>query len=316
MSNTLIRGVVKKQCPKIARYELLKNAVIYTDSKGKKFVAKKNDNDILGIYNYLNSRGFGYLPRLEYCDPDGYVYEYTSDTETPFEQKMSDLVKLDALLHNKTVYYKDIPIDEVKEMYEKLKDKIKETFNYYDDLVTMIEDKIYMSPSEYLLARNCSSIFSCLNFCLKQLDEWYEIMSTKSKKRVVLLHNNLDPKHLIRNGDNILISWNNALRDLPIYDFIKLYKANYDKYDFNELYKEYLSRFPLLEEEKKLMYIILFIPSKINFQSSELRSTIEVGRLCNYLYITDHLFMENEAKNTEKQNHNVDEKQKYVKSDT
>lgn len=308
MNKDLIRGVVKKQCNDIARYELHDNAVIYTDKTGKKFVAKKNNNNILSMYNYLNSRGFGYLPRLNYCDNYGYVYEYQDDIDTPLEQKMSDLIKIDALLHNKTVYYKDIPIDEVKEIYENLKSKIKNTFNYYDDLITMIEGKIYMSPSEYLLARNCSSIFSCLNFCLKELDEWYEIMSTRTKKRVVLLHNNLDPKHLIRNDDNILISWNNATRDLPIYDFIKLYKANYDKYNFNELYKEYLNRFPLLEEEKKLMYIILFIPEKITFKSNELQSTIMVGNLCNYLYITDRLFMENEAKNTEKQNHKIDEK--------
>lgn len=308
MTKDLIRGVVKKQCPTARRYELHKNAVIYTDKAGKKFVAKNNDNNILTTYNYLNSRGFGYLPRLSYCDESGYVYEYEDDIDTPLEQKMSDLIKLDALLHNKTAYYKDIPIDEVKEIYEKLSEKIKHTFNYYDDLITMIEGKIYMSPSEYLLARNCSSIFSCLNFCLKELEEWYKIMSTRTKKRVVLLHNNLDPRHLIRNGDNILISWNNATRDLPIYDFIKLYKANFDKYDFNELYKEYLRKFPLLEEEKKLMYVILFIPEKITFNESELKSTIKVGRLCNYLYTTDRLFMENETKNTEKQNHKINEK--------
>lgn len=305
MNRALIRNVIKKQCPTARRYELHKNTVVYTDREGKKYVAKENTNDILGIYNYLNSRGFGYLPRLKYCDKSGYVYEYVEDIETPNEQRMSDLIKIDALLHNKTVYYKDTSVDEVKEIYEKLTEKIKNTFDYYDDLVTMIEGKVYMSPSEYMLARNCSSIFSCLNFCQKQLDEWYEIASKKNKKRVVLLHNNLDPSHLVRSDDNVLISWNNAMRDLPIYDFISLYKKNYDKYDFNELYNEYLYRFPLLEEEKKLMYVIMFIPEKIRFNTSEIQSTITVSKLCNYLFTTDQLFMENEAKNTEKQNHNV-----------
>lgn len=308
MNKDLIKRIIKKQCPAVTKYELYKNAVIYTDIRGKKYVAKQNDNNILDMYNYLNSRGFDYIPKLEYCDKEGYVYRYEKDIDTPREQKMSDLIKIDALLHNKTVYYKDIPIDEVKELYEELKSKITNTFNYYDDLITMIEGKVFMSPSEYLLARNCSPIFSCLNFCLKELDDWYEIMSTKNKKRVVLLHNNLDPKHLIRNEDNVLISWNNAKRDLPIYDFIKIYKENYDKYDFNELYKEYISKFPLLDEEKKLMYIMLFIPDKIVFDKNELKSTILVGKLCNYLYTTDHLFMENEAKKEEKQNYNINKK--------
>lgn len=308
MNNTLIRNVIKKQCPVVKKIELRKNAVIYTDLNGKKFVAKENSqNNIINIYNYLNSRGFGYLPRLVYYDNDGYVYEYTPDTLTPKEQKISDVIKIDALLHNKTVYYKDISIDEVKEIYENLNMKIDNVFNYYDDLVTVIESKVYASPSEYMILRNCSTIFSCLNFCKNELKRWYEIVSKKKKKREVLLHNNLDPSHLIRNSDNILISWDYARRDLPIYDFIKLYKNNYNKYDFSELYKDYLKRFPLLKEERMLMFIILFIPWEIKFNTSELKMTIEVGKLCNYLFTTDKLFMENEAKNTEEENHKVNE---------
>lgn len=307
MNNIYVKDVIKKHCQRIKKVEIYKNSVIYTSETGEKFVAKENNNNILDIYNYLNSRGFGYLPRMVYCDNNAYIYEYVNDTVTPDEQRISDLVKLDALLHNKTVYYKDISLDEVKEIYEKLSNKIKNVFNYYDDLITMIENNVYMSPSEYMLARNCSSIFSCLNFCQKELDEWYEITSKKNKKRVVLLHNNLDPKHILNADDNILISWNNAVRDLPIYDFIKLYKKNYNKYDFNELYKEYIHKFPLLEEETKLMYIILFIPEKIVFKSSEFDSTIEVAKLCNYLFTTDKLFMENEAKNRKIQNNNIDE---------
>lgn len=316
MNKELSRNIIKKHCHSTRKFEIHKNSILYVNDKGKKFVAKKNDNNILDIYNYLNSRGFGYLPRLVYCDNDSYVYEYVEDTNTPDEQRISDLIKLDALLHNKTVYYKDMSLDEVKEIYERLSAKIDDVFNYYDDLITIIENNVYMSPSEYMLARNCSSIFSCLNFCKKELDEWYEITSKKSKKRIVLLHNNLDTNHLIRSDDNILISWNNATRDLPIYDFIRLYKKNYNKYDFDELYKEYLKRFPLLEEETKLMYIILFIPEKILFKTSEIESTIEVGKLCNYLFMTDRLFMENEAKNRKVQNGNIDEKKEHLKSST
>ncbi len=308
MNNTLIRNVIKKQCSSVKKIELKKNAVIYTDSSGKKFVAKENgENNIINTYNYLNSRGFGYLPRLIYYDNSGYVYEYVSDTQTPKEQKASDIIKMDALLHNKTVYYKDVSLDEVKEVYENLNMKIDNVYNYYDDLVTMIESRNYASPSQYMLLRNCSTIFSCLSFCKSELNRWYEIASSKNKKREVLLHNNLDPSHLIRSNDNILISWDYARRDLPIYDFIKLYKNNYNKYDFSDLYKEYLKSFPLLEEERLLMFIILFIPWKIRFNNSELKMTIEVGELCSYLFTTDRLFMENEAKNTEEQNHKVNE---------
>lgn len=301
MNKEILKEKLKRICPKAKKYEFYKNSIIYKDENDKKHVIKKKDFNVLETYNYLNSRGFGYLPKLEYLDDDVYVYEYVSNTKTPDEQRMSDLIKIDALLHNKTVYYKDISIDEVKEIYENLTAKINELYNYYDDVMTMIESRIYMSPSEYMLARNCSMIFNCLDFSRSKLDEWYEIMKNKNKKRIVLLHNNLDPKHLVRSDENVLISWNKSERNLPIYDFIKLYKNNYCNYDFNELYKEYIKRFPLTKEERMLLFINLFIPPKIVFSKPEIITTMEVSKLCNYLITTDKLFMENEAKNTEEQ---------------
>ena len=186
MNNDIIKNVIKKHCPTVKKYEFLKNAIIYTDANDKKFVAKENaKNNIINIYNYLNSRGFGYLPRLIYYNNDGYVYEYVDDILTPKEQIISDVIKMDALLHNKTVYYKDVSLNEIKEIYENLRSKIDNVFNYYDDLVTMIEAKTYASPSEYMLIRNCSTIFSCLNFCIYELDNWYKITSNKNKNNCI-----------------------------------------------------------------------------------------------------------------------------------
>lgn len=305
MNKDVIKLKLKKICPKAKKYEFYKNAIIYKDSSGKKHVIKENNNNLSDLYNYLNSRGFGYIPKLEYIDKDIYIYQYISNTNTPDEQKMSDLIKIVALLHNKTVYYKETSIDEVKEAYENLLNEIDELYNYYDDIVTMIDSKVFMSPSEYMLARNCTMIFNCLNFCKMQLNDWYSLMENKTKKRVVLLHNNLGPNHLIRSDENYIISWNKTKRDIPIYDFINLYKKYYDQYDFSSLYKEYIKTFPLNKEETKLLFIILFLPPKIIFSKSEINTTMEVSKLCSYLTITDKLFMENEAKYTEKQNNKI-----------
>ena len=56
------------------------------------------------------------------------------------------------------------------------------------------------------------------------------------------------------------------------------------------------------------MFTILFIPWKITFTSSNFLDTKNIVRLCNYLFITDKLFMENEAENAKEQNHNIDKK--------
>ena len=255
MNNELLLSKIKEICPKAKKYEFYKSAVIYKDENDNKHVVKENKEDALEVYNYLNSRGFAYLPKLEYLDKDVYIYKYEEDLEMPKEQRMSDLIKTSALLHNKTVYYKDTSVDEVKELYEYLSNKIVSTYNYYDDIINMVESKVYMSPSSYMLARNCSMIFNCLEFSKNTLDDWYKKMEKTSKKRIVLLHNNLDVHHLIRNDENVLISWNNAKRGLPIYDFINLYKNNFADYDFNELYYEYKKRFPLTKEEEMLIFI-------------------------------------------------------------
>ena len=303
--NNHLYGTINNRLKNIKKYELYNNATICTDLNDNKFVVKKNNN-INQLYNYLSSRGFNYMPKLLFSDNDIYIYKYEMEIKTPDEQKMSDLIKLDALLHNKTVYYKDISESEVKEIYEKLNRKIDDIYYYYDDIMNIIESKIYMSPAQYMLSRNISSVFSSLNFCKNKLNDWYEIMKKKTKKRVVLLHNNLSLDHLIKtNEDNVIISWNEINYDIPIYDFIKLYKNNYDKYDFSELYKEYNKLFPFLDEEKILLFIYLFIPDKIIFLKNELLNTINVSKLCNYLYNTDKLFMENEAEDTKVQNKNI-----------
>lgn len=298
MNKEVIKNELRKICPKAKKYEFYKNAVIYKNNKGVKYVIKENNNNLLELYNYLNSRGFGYIPKLEYVNKKIYIYKYISNANMPDEQKISDLIKMVALLHNKTVYYKEISVDEIKEKYENLLNEINTLNDYYEDIITMVDSKVYMSPSEYMLARNSSMIFNCLNFCKIQLEDWYKLMENKTKKRIVLLHNNLDPDHLIKSDENYIISWNNVKRDIPIYDFINLYKKYYDKYDFSSLYKEYTKVFPLNEEERKLLFIILFLPSKINFTKSEINITLEVSKLCSYLTITDKLFMENEAKDS------------------
>lgn len=306
MNKKIINNVIKKYTNNIKKYKFNKNSIIYSDDSNT-YVAKENKNDITNIYNYLNSRGFNYMPKLLYSNEHGYIYEYEKDINFIEEEKISDIIKTISLLHNKTAYYKATAIDEYKELYDDLNYKINDVFNYYDNILNSIESKVYMSPSEYMLSRNCSSIFSALNFCLNELNNWYEIVKENTKARYVLIHNNLDIDHIVKNNETLLLSWDNSKRDYPIYDFINLYKKNYNKCNFSPMYKEYTSRFPLLNEEKKLLFIMLFIPWKISFDECELQNTIKVSNLCNYLYETDRLFMEQQQENTNVQDHYIKE---------
>ena len=102
MKNNNLKSFVNNKLKDIKKYDLYSNAIICTDLKNNKYVVKKNNN-IMQTYNYLNSRGFNYFPKIFYSDDNIYIYKYENEIRTPNEQKISDLIKMDSLLHNKTV---------------------------------------------------------------------------------------------------------------------------------------------------------------------------------------------------------------------
>lgn len=306
-----IGEVLKKYALKPVRYTIKQNAYIITTDSGR-FVLKKisdnrdetNKEQTRKIYNYLSSRSFNYFPKLIKSDDDYEMYEYIEDIPTPNEQKAIDVVNMMSLLHNKTTYYKEVSIDIFKEKYEDIKFKLDDLSKYYMDLITFIESRKYMSPSEYHLARNISVVFSSLDFCKYYLEEWYTLVSNKTKERLVTVHNNLRIDHILENSNPYLISWNNAKMDIPIYDFYKFYKNHYLDFDFEELYNIYVSKYPLLMEEKMLLFILLSIPPKIEFTSNELENCIKINRYLEYIYKTEKLIKPDTFKQTAKETTN------------
>ena len=148
-------------------------------------------------YNYLLSRSFDYFPRKILKDNDYSIYEYIEDIEEPIEQRILDVILLLTMLHSKTTFYKEIDIDNYKYIYEMVDSKLEYLFNYYSDVISLIERNVYMSPSGYLIARNINKIFESINYCKSELESWYELIKDKRKVRVVNIHNNLSIEHYL-----------------------------------------------------------------------------------------------------------------------
>ena len=162
----------------------------------------------------------------------------------------------------------------------------------------MIESKIYMSPSEYLIARNISKIFSCIYYCNNELDNWYELIKNNKRKRVVTLHNNLKLDNLIKNNNIYLISWDKSNIDMPIYDLVNFYNMYALDFDFLTLLEEYERIFPLLKEEKLLMNILVSIPDKIDFNANEYNRVKKVRKLLDKIYKTEKLLTSEKEETT------------------
>ena len=226
------------------------------------------------------------------------MYEYIKEVNVPLEQKAFDMMNLLSLLHNKTTFYKEMDMDEYKGIYEGVINKINNTITYYDNLMNIIESHVFMSPSEYLIARNISKIYGALNYAKITIDKWYNIIKVSAKKRVVLLYNNIDLDHVIRNKELYLINFEKTKQGIPIYDLYDFYKRYAFSFDFVDLIKYYESKYPLLKEEKLLFYTLISIPDIIKFTDTEINNCKTCKDIIDLIYKSEVLI----SKNTEEGN--------------
>ncbi len=272
------------------RYTIKKNAtIIGTDDGHFVFKKRETNNDVEQLFKYLKSRNFLSFPNLINKDDRYDIYEYIEEVDTPREQKALDMMIIVSNLHYKTTFYKDVDEDEYKAIYEKIIKDIEYINNYYNDIITSIEIDIYMSPTDYLIARNITKIFNSIMFARREIDKWYEYTKNKHKKRVVTLHNNLDLDHLIHNDNIYLLSWNKTKQDMPIYDLLHFYQKYALDFDFEELFNLYESKYKLQEDEKLLLFILMSIPKKLEYKNSEIENIRDARKLLDYIYKTEML---------------------------
>lgn len=283
-----VNEILKKY--EIKPYRYINNGkVTIVDTEMGRFAIKpkvKNNE----IFSYLKSRSFNYYPKVISNEEEEYeIAEYIEEIDYPNEQKMMDLVYLVSLLHNKTTHYKEVDFEDYKKIYEDINNNIEYLNSYYNDIITLAETHVYMSPSEYLLARNISKTYAALNFCKGEIEKWYKLVKDKTKQRSVVLHNNLDLSHFIRNDKSYLISWDKSKIGIPIFDLYILYKRHALDYDFEEILKYYEQNYPLQEDEKKLFFILITLPSKLDFELNEYELTKQISEQMDLLYKTEKL---------------------------
>ncbi len=264
----------------------IKNSVKIIDNS---YVVKKKKKSLIDTYKYLQSRSFNYFPEMIKEDDNYIYYKYIFDISEPNEQKIIDLINLLTVLHSSTTYYKEVDIDYYKYIYESINNKIDDTYKYYNNLMDNIDNERYMSPSNYLIARNISFIYSALNYAKKNIDAWYQMIKESRKVRIVTIHNNLSLDHYLKEDKPYLISWDESCQDMPIFDLVSLYKNNYLDFEFTDLLKIYLKKYPLTTEEMTLFLTIISIPDKIKATYSEYNTVLEVRKIIDYLYKTSIL---------------------------
>ena len=284
-----INELLKKNDIRALSYRRDGNTIIADTNIGK-VVLKKNKNKDY-IYKYLDDRQFNYYPKI--LEKDNYiVYKYIEDIDIPNEQKIIDLIDLVALLHSKTTHYKSDVEDDYKKIYEDLSNNYEYLKEYYNDIISLIDDKVFMSPSEYLLARNINSIFSSINIGKEYIEDWQKEISGENRMRMSVVHNNLKLSHFIRNSKNYLLSWDKSKIDLPLFDLYNLYNNHFNDFDFLELLKRYEKTYPMKKYEIDLFFILINMPNKIEFNDTEFNMCIKISNEIDRLYKSNNLMGE------------------------
>ena len=271
------------------RYTIKGKATILETTSGD-FIIKEKKKDLNELYNYLISRGFDNFPKLiDSSRRDVNVFEYVESIRMPREQMCDDIIDLIASLHNKTSYFKEVSEDKFKSIYEDIKSNISYLKNYYDTLFEMRFSEEYMSPATYQLMRNFYKINAALDFCDREIDEWYNLVKSETKIRVSVVHNNLSIEHYLKGNKEVLISWDNYLIDTPIIDIVKLYKNEYLNMNFSEILERYFYKFPLLNYEQKLLFVLITLPPEIKESDTVFNACRENNKVIDYVFKTEDL---------------------------
>lgn len=302
-------------------YQKNLNKVRFFNTSAGAFVAKPSGlTNLNHLEHYLSSRDFnhyvGVKDMINSGDQTYYLFDYLEDVDLPKEQRINDLFEVVSKLHQRTVFHKQVSSDYYKKIYENIANDVEYLKNYYEDVIRVIESKVYYSPSELLFARNYALFIHLFEYLQSSIKEWYQLVENKTSIRQVTIHNNLDAKHLIvTSSDKKLISWDQSMINIPIIDLIKLYRLTFKKYDFASLLEIYEKKFSLQEDEKLLFYILISMPDKIIFNESELNLTKYLTNYFIYLNKTNQLIKSNQTPHQKDQETELNQQDENIEAE-
>ena len=84
-----------------------------------------------------------------------------------------------------------------------------------------------------------------------------------------------------------LINWDKSKIDMPLFDIYKLYKRVNNKFD--SYLKIYEANYPLRNEERLLLFILIALPDKIELKDNEYEMCTQINNLYENIFRTETL---------------------------
>lgn len=292
---------MKDKC--ISKYTYLKDIRVLSYENEKILIKRKKKYDIEKIYKYLDDHNVNSYLRPFKVTEDNLYFNYLDKRNLDNDEVAKHLVYALSDLQNKTTIYKEIDKDKLKEEYEEFNRKINYLEEYYFTLQDLVENKVYMAPSEYLFIRNVSIIYSALNYARSLVESWYKIMREKTRERYVYAHGKCELDHFITSINDYFISLEKAHLARPAEDFIHFFKKNSSDTDMISNFRLYQHRYHYKEEEYLYLLINITIPKKIDIYPSSLDKCVEIGEFFDKLKLTSEFVLKNEKDKKQYEKH-------------
>lgn len=301
--------VLDKYNLKVNKFSYNNTCIILDTDKGKYVLKKKKKNNKKEIYDYLLSRNFSFFLYPENSTESNYeIYSYIEEVNTVKEEKAKHLIDIMTELHIRTTTYKEYSLDNIKEIYEDIKNKIKDLTIFYNHLEDIFSESIYPAPYELLFLTNVSKIYNSLEYADILVEEWYKYVTNNKKRRICLIHNHLSLNHFLDAKDAKLINFDYSIYDSPVYDFVNFYKEHYYNLDMISLFNSYQFKYLYNEEEILLLFINIIIPNKIELKKDNSYNTSIVHNLIEYIDITREFILKEQKKYQKENNEKFDKK--------
>jgi hypothetical protein len=295
--NNSITEILDKYNLKVSKFSYINKCIIIDTNKGKYVLKRKKKIDKKEIYDYLLSRNFSFFLYPENIFTNDYeMYPYIDEINTLKEEKAKHLIDIMAEMHVRTTTYKEYSLDEIKEIYEEVKNKINSLKLFYENLEQKFSESIYPAPYELLFLTNVSKIYNSLDYGNILLEEWYKSVVSNRKRRICLIHNHLSLDHFIDRKDAKLINFDYSKYDSPVYDFVNFYKKHYYELDMTCLFSSYQYKYLYTKEEILLLFVSIILPNKIQLKKDASYNTYIIHQLVEYIDITRDFILKEQKK--------------------
>ena len=231
----------------------------YVDSLKLEGIIKRIKTLNLDVFDYIIPNRYGeYISKLK--DINFIIAPYYEENSSMDELKLKFYIDSIINLHNKTVYNLNVNNDFFLETFDFIEEKLINSSEQIDRIVTSIEKEDYKSPFGWMIVLNYSYLRKCMDKSYEYLEKFKSKSKDKNSVRMVLSYLNYSLNHIMLK-DKKIVSVENMKNAPPIFDIVNMVEHSYDSsVSLVSILEYYINKFKLYDYEKYWLLSILYIP--------------------------------------------------------